>query len=139
MVGGSSRTYRFACRCKMQVFSDFSRDTYTGTFSVGWFWGRGWGGGGGGNKRRGVSVPAVLGSALKLFLVVQTLHGGLWCVVECMGVLYHSGTRNYRKLQLQGGGNTRYVVSNTVIPRLTKIIRSGITFVSRNVISRRFL
>ena len=26
-----------------------------------------------------------------------------------------------------------------VIPRLTKIIRSGITFVSRNVISRRFL
>ena len=27
----------------------------------------------------------------------------------------------------------------TVIPRLTKIIRSGITFVSRNVISRRFL
>ena len=29
--------------------------------------------------------------------------------------------------------------ANTVIPRLTKIIRSGITFVSRNVISRRFL
>ena len=29
---------------------------------------------------------------------------------------------------------------DTVIPRLTKIIRSGITFVSRNVISpRRFL
>jgi len=28
---------------------------------------------------------------------------------------------------------------NTVIPRLTKIIRSGITFVSRNVISRRVL
>jgi len=27
----------------------------------------------------------------------------------------------------------------TVIPRITKIIRSGITFVSRNVISRRFL
>ena len=27
----------------------------------------------------------------------------------------------------------------TVIPRLTKIIRSGITFVSRNVISRWFL
>ena len=27
----------------------------------------------------------------------------------------------------------------TVIPRVTKIIRSGITFVSRNVISRRFL
>ena len=35
----------------------------------------------------------------------------------------------------------RYLVSirNTVIPRLTKIIHSGITFVSRNVISRRFL
>ena len=31
------------------------------------------------------------------------------------------------------------VVRNTVIPRLTKIIRSGITFVSRNVISRKFL
>jgi hypothetical protein len=29
--------------------------------------------------------------------------------------------------------------NNTVMPRLTKIIRSGITFVSRNVISRRFL
>ena len=29
--------------------------------------------------------------------------------------------------------------NSTVIPRLTKIIRSGITFVSRNVISRRFL
>ena len=29
--------------------------------------------------------------------------------------------------------------SGTVIPRLTKIIRSGITFVSRNVISRRFI
>ena len=29
--------------------------------------------------------------------------------------------------------------NNTVIPRLTKFIRSGITFVSRNVVSRRFL
>ena len=29
--------------------------------------------------------------------------------------------------------------NSTVIPRLTKIIRSGITFVSRNVISRRFV
>jgi len=28
---------------------------------------------------------------------------------------------------------------STVIPRLTKTIRFGITFVSRNVISRRFL
>jgi len=28
---------------------------------------------------------------------------------------------------------------NTVIPRLTKIIRFRITFISRNVISRRFL
>ena len=32
-----------------------------------------------------------------------------------------------------------YINIYTVIPRLTKIIRSGITFVSRNVISRRFL
>ena len=31
------------------------------------------------------------------------------------------------------------VLCITVIPRLTKIIRSGITFVNRNVISRRFL
>jgi len=33
----------------------------------------------------------------------------------------------------------RRLFSYTVIPRLTKTIRSGITFVSRNVISRRFL
>ena len=31
------------------------------------------------------------------------------------------------------------IFSCTVTPRLTKINRSGITFVSRNVISRRFL
>ena len=31
------------------------------------------------------------------------------------------------------------VYLSTVIPRLTKIIPSGITFVSRNVISRRFI
>ena len=30
-------------------------------------------------------------------------------------------------------------VTYTVIPQLTKIIRSGITFISRNVISHRFL
>ena len=34
---------------------------------------------------------------------------------------------------------TPFIVTNTVIPRLTKIICSRITFVSRNVISRRFL
>ena len=33
----------------------------------------------------------------------------------------------------------RGLSDSTVIPRLTKIIRSGITFFSRNVISRRFL
>ena len=32
-----------------------------------------------------------------------------------------------------------YFFKNTVIPRLTKTVRSGITFVSRNVISCRFL
>jgi len=32
-----------------------------------------------------------------------------------------------------------FVLWSTVIPRLTKIIRSGITIVSRNMISRRFL
>ena len=35
-------------------------------------------------------------------------------------------------------GNCTNKNTNRVIPRLTKIIRSGITFVSRNVISRRF-
>jgi hypothetical protein len=40
----------------------------------------------------------------------------------------------------EDGGNTMdRTVGTTVIPRLTKIIRSGITFVSRNVISSRFL
>jgi len=38
------------------------------------------------------------------------------------------------KLRLEDG-----VDQDTVIPRLTKIIRFGITFVSRNVIPRRFL
>ena len=33
----------------------------------------------------------------------------------------------------------RFQNATRVIPRLTKVIRSGITFVSRNVISRRFL
>ena len=42
------------------------------------------------------------------------------------------------------GGSSSYTSTdktnmNTVIPRLTKIIRSGITFVSPNVISCRFL
>jgi len=35
--------------------------------------------------------------------------------------------------------HTTALVTCTAIPRLTKIISSGITFVSRNVISRRFL
>jgi hypothetical protein len=38
----------------------------------------------------------------------------------------------------QSGTGTAFS-ADTVIPRLTKITRSGITFVSRNVISRRFL
>ena len=43
-------------------------------------------------------------------------------------------------LRLQGQAvYWQWSEGNTVIPRLTKIIRSGITFVSRNVISRRFL
>jgi hypothetical protein len=32
-----------------------------------------------------------------------------------------------------------FMLLSIVIPRLRKIIRSGITFVSRNMISRRFL
>jgi hypothetical protein len=41
-------------------------------------------------------------------------------------------------IRLLSSGKKQHVVS-TVTHRLTKIIRSGITFVSRNVISRRFL
>ena len=40
-----------------------------------------------------------------------------------------------KKTQLYG----QLIEGCTVIPRLTKIIRSGITFVSPNVIYRRFL
>ena len=47
----------------------------------------------------------------------------------------------FKVWKVQGGPKlgTQYTVCYTVIPRLTKIIRSGITFVSRSVISRRFL
>ena len=38
-----------------------------------------------------------------------------------------------------GVGELPELSTGPVLPRLTKIIRSGITFVSRNVISRRFL
>ena len=47
--------------------------------------------------------------------------------------------RNKLKFLLVTYKNTTIIRKYTVIPRLTKIIRSGITFVSRNVISRRFL
>ena len=42
-------------------------------------------------------------------------------------------------LDQNAGKSNNMKSENTVIPRLTKIIRSGITYVSRNVISRRFL
>jgi len=43
------------------------------------------------------------------------------------------------KLKITLAQATKAHRGSTVISRLTKIIRSGITFVSRNVISRRFL
>jgi len=64
----------------------------------------------------------------------------LFCVSVKLGV-FLCGTLTYillhlleitQFLRLSGFG-----LSKTVIPRLTKIIRSGITFVSRNVICRR--
>ena len=109
---------------QMQVFSDFSRETCTGTISVGWFWGQG-----GGNQWRGGSVPTVIGSVLKLFSIVQALHGGLWRAVGCKGFLCHYDTRNYRKLQAQGGGNTRYVVSDTYVCRATRCTFIGFAYI----------
>ena len=76
--------------------------------------------------------------------VIRQLQQNSLCVV-----LRRNGYfwKNYmERLNLSCGGNQ--APSNvrpggtgiyTVIPRITKIIRSGITFVSRNVISRRFL
>jgi hypothetical protein len=88
-----------------------------------------WGRLGGGKQGRGVSVRTVLGLVLKLSSVVQVLPEGLWCVVGCMGVLYYSETRNYRKLQLQGGGNIRYAVSNTYFCWVTHCSFSGFAYI----------
>jgi len=64
-------------------------------------------------------------------------------------ILFTKGSKeNYENLSkdsqcpardLEKGLPIRKQKCYTVIPRLTKIIRSGITFVSRNVISHRFL
>ena len=71
---------------------------------------------------------------------VQTVMGGVLAVERTTSLLYSdrfvvlsravSVIRCPSVIREDGG---------TVIPRLTKIIRSRITFVSRNVISRRFL
>ena len=65
------------------------------------------------------------------------------CQLVCKSNQLPSRISNFgfrsRRLQIfnqKGIGNHNFI---TVIPRLTKIIRSGFTFVSRNVISRRFL
>jgi len=69
--------------------------------------------------------------------------------VEKVSARYEAGTcfvtRNTAAARTLGGGSVSgvsykcFCTGNTVILRLTKIIRSVITFVSRNVISRRFL
>ena len=72
-------------------------------------------------------------------LLLELLITDLTCLVRSLrlGNTMHSQVthdfsfKTVKPLKLQ--------VSTTVIPRLTKIIRYGITFVSRNVISRRFL
>ena len=51
-----------------------------------------------------------------------------FCICSTVPVIRHPWDQTRARLS-----------DNTVIPRLTKIIHSGITFVSRNVISRRFL
>jgi len=53
--------------------------------------------------------------------------------IWCLNIL------NYTMLAQRTNGTKRGRKKYTVIPRLTRIIRSGIIFVSRNVISRRFL
>ena len=49
----------------------------------------------------------------------------------------HKSMRCYKRVMMMM--MMMMMITIIVIPRLTKIIRSGITFVSRNVISRRFL
>ena len=56
----------------------------------------------------------------------------------CSGVTLVQGY-NSNKFQEMSRFPWATFCENTVIPRLTKIIRSGITFVSRNVISSSFL
>jgi len=62
--------------------------------------------------------------------------------VNIMGGSVHTIKANAEALVVGGreiGWKRMLLKLSTVIPRLTKIIRSGITFVSQNVISRRFL
>jgi len=57
----------------------------------------------------------------------------------CVRVLVGKSERKWSFLRGPDEDIIKMDLKNTVIPRLTKIIRSGMTFVSRNVISRRFL
>jgi hypothetical protein len=60
------------------------------------------------------------------------------CCIAVLTLCVRNGT--HREEHYVGRlSSRRGTVAYTVIPRLTKIIRSGITFVSRNVISHRFL
>jgi hypothetical protein len=76
-------------------------------------------------RRAGIAVAATSSYSGALQAVAVSYQRGLqrWSVCASADVV---------------SGRVR-TCSNIVIPRLTKIIRSGITFVSRNVISRRFL
>jgi len=47
--------------------------------------------------------------------------------------------QDHKHIDMQERPKSGSITTSTVIPQLTKIIRSRITFVSRNVISRRFL
>ena len=58
-------------------------------------------------------------------------------VIELLTVEKIAPIEIHRRMQAVYGDQC--VDVSTVIPRLTKIFRSVITFVSRNVISRRFL
>ena len=65
---------------------------------------------------------------------------------QSRGMTHTDDGKDEATCQQQAGGQEageameiRETKPSTLIPRLTKIIRSGITFVSRNVISRRFI
>jgi hypothetical protein len=54
-----------------------------------------------------------------------------WEIPHFLCLTYNTETHEHRHLLASDGGPVA-LLESTVIPRLTKIIRSGITFVSRN-------